>query len=193
MSGCVNFTSNRMLPILSGVDPPDIRRTQQTLQLADKAQERKDHLVHKSFFQTHHRHRLTSRKPWRDQALLLLSQANGLPPKLCSRIRNIESYQQEASYTRLRRFIHSPTTNPPGADLPRELWVKLNRIRSGARIFNASKHRFGWSSSGLCECGREQQTADHLMSCPDMPEVDELEIACVGPAAVEWLKALPPI
>ncbi len=61
-----------------------------------------------------------------------------------------------------RELIDDPTTEVEGADLPRKLWSRLNRIRTGHGCCAYMMHKWGLASSPLCECG-EPQTIDHIV------------------------------
>ncbi|KAJ8396816.1 hypothetical protein AAFF_G00014150 [Aldrovandia affinis] len=62
---------------------------------------------------------------------------------------------------------HDVGPPPIGVDLPRLAWVRLNRLRTGVGRFCSSMHRWGLASCAACECGAEEQTADHvILDCP---------------------------
>ena len=65
---------------------------------------------------------------------------------------------------RLRKYITSPSRSSPGLDLPRQAWVKLNRLRTGVGRLNADMFRGGLSKSPACDCGAYQQTANHIIT-----------------------------
>ena len=51
--------------------------------------------------------------------------------------------------------------------LTRSAWVRLNRLRTGTGRFRSNMHRWGLAPSAACECGAEEQNADHLITkCP---------------------------
>ncbi|XP_063371801.1 uncharacterized protein LOC134660031 [Cydia amplana] len=60
-----------------------------------------------------------------------------------------------------------PTIMYKGTDLPRKLWCRLNRLRTGHGRCNFFRHKWGWSDSALCDCGIEDQTMEHIIQrCP---------------------------
>ena len=77
------------------------------------------------------------------------------------------SMEWQENSSRLHGYISEVSTSPPGVRLPRSAWVKLNRLRTGIGLFCSIKYKWGMASSSACECGAEEQTADHVItSCP---------------------------
>ena len=69
--------------------------------------------------------------------------------------------------SRLHQFITGISPSPPGMNLSRSTWVKLNRLRTGVGLFRSTMYKWGMASTGACECGAEEQTVDHLITtCP---------------------------
>ena len=74
-------------------------------------------------------------------------------------------YCENAS--RLRGFVPETGARPVGMGLPRAVWVKLNRLRTGVGRFHSSMHKWGLAPSSNCEGGASEQTADHVLTvCP---------------------------
>ena len=74
-------------------------------------------------------------------------------------------YCENAS--RLRVFVPGTDARPVGMNLPRAIWVKLNRLRIGVGQFHSSMHRWSLAPSPNCECGAFEHTADHVLTaCP---------------------------
>ena len=42
-------------------------------------------------------------------------------------------------------------------------WDWLNHLRTGVPHFHSSMHKWGMAPSAICECGVEDQTADHII------------------------------
>ena len=84
------------------------------------------------------------------------------------------SAERQLSTSRLREYIISPSKSCPGSDLPRQAWVKLNRLCTGVRRFNADMWRWGLSKSPACDCGADQQIA--ITSSPSASSVIHLMV-----------------
>ena len=77
------------------------------------------------------------------------------------------SMEWEVNTSRLHAFVPDVGFPPPGVDLPRLAWVRLNRLRTGVGRFRSSMHKWGLAPSAACECGAEEQTTDHIiLECP---------------------------
>ena len=75
------------------------------------------------------------------------------------------SLEWQPSTSRLREYITSPSRSSQGSDLPRQAWVKLNRLRTGVGRVNADMWR--WGPAYPRGCGADQQTVNHIiMECP---------------------------
>ena len=48
--------------------------------------------------------------------------------------------------------------------LPRTSWVRLNRLRTGAKRFHSPMYKWGLGQSTNRECGATEQTADLVIS-----------------------------
>ena len=104
-----------------------------------------------------------SRRPFARSGKDLLSTA--LPNKTKAHwIAKMWSVDWQPSTSRLREYIVSPSKCCPGSDLPRQAWVKLNRLRTEVGRFNADMWRWGLSKSPACDCGADQQTANHIIT-----------------------------
>ena len=74
-------------------------------------------------------------------------------------------WQESAS--RLYGFIADVGSLPSGMHFPRPAWVRLDRLRTGVGLFRSTLRKWGMAPSPACECGADEQTADHLIiSCP---------------------------
>ena len=52
---------------------------------------------------------------------------------------------------------------PPGADLPRKQWVKLNRLRCGTARVGDTLKLWGAQESATCACGHTTQSVQHVV------------------------------
>jgi len=73
--------------------------------------------------------------------------------------------------------------------LPREAWVRLNRLRTGVRRFRSCLHKWGMASSAACECGAEEQTVEHVvLQCPIHRSPHGLHgLTVLDDETIEWL------
>ena len=63
-------------------------------------------------------------------------------------------------------IFHEVDALPRGIELPRPAWVQPNHLRTAVSLFQSSMHKWGMPSTASCECGAEEQTADHtITSC----------------------------
>jgi len=92
--------------------------------------------------------------------------------------------------SRLHTFIPSHCPLPSGMTLHRLSWVKLNRLRTGVRLFRSTVHKWGLVPSANCRCGAEEQMADHILaSCPlYQPPNGTLRLATLDDDTVDWLQ-----
>jgi len=52
---------------------------------------------------------------------------------------------------------------PSDSELPRNLWVALNRLRNGVGRFGTYLYRWGMPDTPKCTCGAEEQSANHII------------------------------
>ena len=48
--------------------------------------------------------------------------------------------------------------------LPRQAWVKLNRLRTGVGLFPATINKLGMASTPICEYGAKEKYANHIIA-----------------------------
>ena len=166
VSGCLKTTPTFYLPVVSGIIPPDIRRSTITLKLFNKANSDPAHMLHNACTRgSTIKPRLTSRTPFSKQCVLVNSSDNTDNPRTWpmdtwnSRWANLS--------TPLHRYISSPSTNPIGHDLHIHCWVRLNRMRTGYGRLGQQMVRMGLATDPSCSCGCAVQTAHHaIYDCP---------------------------
>ena len=155
-------TPTYLQPVLCGIEPADIRRNKNCINLYKRAADA-SHILHNLLHnpapavQLKLRNLLTSCV----QAL-----ANGIDDTTspeswaqslwCSRWNNVNH--------RLQNFISVPTPKLPGHGLRRKNWVLLNRIRSGHGCYACFMHKTGARDNPYCNCGNVQ-TPEHVLSC----------------------------
>ena len=125
-----------------------------------------DHLLYHTITREETQPILKLRRPFATSGKGLLSTT--LPNETKAHwIARMWSVEWQPSTSSLHEYITSPSRCCPGSDLPREAWVKLNRLRTGGGRFIADMWRWGLSKSPACDCGADQQTANHIITeCP---------------------------
>ena len=91
--------------------------------------------------------------------------------------------------SRLHSFFDDVDALPPGMGLTRPAWVQLNRFRTGVGLFRSSMYKWGRDSTASCECGAEEQTADHILtSCPIYRHTNGIRgLLTVNESLARWL------
>ena len=168
VTGCLRPTPTDHLPILSGIQPAELRRLELTLSLAHRGSLDPDHTLYGllSGFSDARQERLRSRRPFVPAAQNLLET---LPDLACAL--QWTNHKWNAEYcenaSRLHVFVPRTGARPVGMGSSRATWVKLNRLRTGIGQFYSSKHRSGLAFSPNCECSFTEQTANHVLTaCP---------------------------
>ena len=171
VTGCLRPTPTDHLPILSGIQPAELRRMGATLSLAYRGSLDPHHILYGllSGSSDTRQVRLRSRRPFVPAARNLLDNLARLGIR-ASKWTN-HKWKTETEYcenaSRLRAFVPGTGARPVGMSLPRAAWVKLNRLRTVVERFHSSMHKWGLAPSPNCECGASKQTADHVLTgCP---------------------------
>ena len=166
---CLRPTPTDHLPVLSGIQPGELRRMGATLSLAHRGSLDPDHILYGLLSGSSDtvQLRLRSRRPFVPAGQNLLSNL----ARLGIRASEWTNHKWNAEYcenaSRLRAFVPETSARPVRLGLPRAAWVKLNRLRTGVGRFHSSMHKWGLVSSPNCECDASEQTADHVLTaCP---------------------------
>ena len=164
---CLRPTPTDHLPVLSGIQPAELRRMGVTLSLAHRGSLDPDHIWYGLLSSDTRQVRLRSRRPFVPAARDLLDNL----ARLGFRASEWKNHKWKMEYcknaSRLRAFVPRTGARPVGMGLPRAAWVKLNRLRTGVGRFHSSMHKWGLASLPNCECGAFEQTADHVLTaCP---------------------------
>ena len=169
VTGYLRPTPTDHLPVLSGIQPAELRRMGATLSLAYRGSLDPDHILYGllSGSSDTRQVRLRSRRPFVPTVRNLLDNL----ARLGIRASEWTNHKWKTEYcenaSRLRAFVPGTGARPVGIGLPQAAWVKLNRLRIGVGRFHSSMHKWGLAPSPNCECGASEQTGDHVLTaCP---------------------------
>ena len=169
VTGCLRPTLKDHLPVLSGIQPAELRRMGVTLSLAYHGTLDPDHILYGllSGSSDTHQVRLRSRCPFVPAAGNLLDNLARLGICASEWTNHKWSVEYCENASRLHAFVPQTGARCVGMGLPQAAWVKLNCLQTGVRRFHSSMHKWGLASSLNCECGASKQTEDHvLIACP---------------------------
>ena len=160
VTGCLRPTPADHLPVLSGIQPAELRRMGATLSLAYRGSLEGDHILYGllSGSSDTRQVRLRSRRPFVPAARNCLDNlaSLGIRASEWTNHKWKTEYCENASF-----FCAWDRCQPVGMRLPRAAWVRLNRLRTGVGRFHLSMYRWGLALSSNCDCGTSEQTADH--------------------------------
>ena len=169
VTGCLRPTPTNQLPVLSGIQPAELRRMRATLSLAHRGSLDHDHILYGllSGSSDTRQVRLRSRRPFVPGARNLLDNLARLDIRASESINHKWKTDYCEGASRLRVFVPGTGARPVGMGLPRAAWVKRNRLRISVGRFHSSMHKWGLAPSPNCECGASAQTEDHVLTaCP---------------------------
>ena len=133
ITGCLRPTPTDHLPVLSGIQPAELRRMGATLSLAHCGSLDPDHILYGLLNGSSDTRqvRLRSRCPFVPGARNLLDNL----ARLGIRISEWTNHKWKTEYcenaSRLRAFVPGTGARPVGMGLPRAAWVKLNCLQTG--------------------------------------------------------------
>ena len=140
VTGCLRPTPTDHLPVLSGIQPAELRRLGATLSLAYRGSLDPDHILHGllSASLDTRQVRLRSRRPFVPGARNLLCNLT----RLGIRASEWTNHKWNAEYCenayKLRAFVPETSARPVEMGLPRADCVKLNCLRTGVGRFHSS-------------------------------------------------------
>ena len=166
VTGCLRPTPMDHLPVLSGIQPAELRRMGATLSLAYSGSLDPDHILYGllSGSSDTRQVRLRSRRPFVPAALNLLDNLARFYIRASEWTNHKRNAEDCENASRLRAFVPRTGAMPVGMGLRRVAWVKLNRLRTGVGRFHSSMHKWGLAPSPNCECGASEQTVDHVLT-----------------------------
>lgn len=182
ITGTVHSTPTPWIHVLSNIPPASITREQSAIRECIKFRNNPELPIHTDITSAPINQRLKSRKPF------WIFYRNHT---------NIEDFKSRwkswwnVSTVKNSALIHDPTIEVRGFNLPRKIWLRLNRIRTGHGCCAEQLNKWGLTDSPLCECG-EVQTMLHLTrDCSIHSFKGSLEeINDVSDDAINWLTNL---
>ena len=133
VTGCLRPTPTDHLPVLSGIQPAELRRMGATLSLAYRGSLDPYHILYGllSGSSDTRQVRLRSRRPFVPGARNLLDNLARLGIRASEWTNHKWKTEYCENVSRLRAFVPETGARPVGMGLPRAAWVKLNRLRTG--------------------------------------------------------------
>ena len=145
LTGCLRPTPTDHLPLLSGIQPAELRRIGATLSLAYCGSLDPDHILHGLLNGSSESRqvRLRSRGPFVPGVRNLLDNLARLGIRASEWTNHKWKMEYCENVSRLRACIPETGARPVGMGLPRAAWVKLNRLRTGVGRFHSSMDQWG--------------------------------------------------
>ena len=163
ITGCLRPTPLEDIYVLSGIAPPNIRRTDAETKLHKLTEERNPLLKYKP-----PKPRI-NRKTWLTHCVLSPEDPESV------RLARWQERTQRAAMEKL----------PRGSDLPRKQWCTLNWLRTRVCRTRDNLTRWKITDDACCPCGTNPQTLDHVITdCPVYPTDKEDVWQDVPPAEV---------
>ena len=181
--GCLKPTPTEYLSVLFGIPLAELRRKAATLSLASQSLE-PGHTLYKYFKRLMTKRRLKSRKPFVIEAQGLLVQNTNAP----TWIHNTWKDNWTKNITCLHSFVTDVEPLPSGHELSQLTWVWLNRLRTGIGRFGSLMHRWGLTTTAICDCGAERQTPEYLLyQCPIYSQARKDGLLILDDSTIDWL------
>ena len=133
VTGCLRPTPTDHLPILSSIQPAELRRMGATLSLAHRGFLNSDHILYGllSVSSDICQVRLRSRRPFVPAVQNLLNNLARLDIRTSEWTNHKWKTEYCENASMLRAFVPKTGARPVGMSLPRAAWVKLNRLQTG--------------------------------------------------------------
>ena len=165
VSGCLRLTPTDNLPVLSSIQPAELRPQEATLSLANRSSLDASHNPHGQLTESQaaSKERLKCRHPFVSVAQKLLHNLCELGIRAAQWTNLTWNIEYSKSMSALGVYIPRVSTRSIGMSLTRTAWAKFNRLRVGVGRFGSSMQKWGLASSAKCECGASEQTANHII------------------------------
>ena len=181
ISGAIKPTPTSMLPVISGIAPPTLRRDYQILKLHQKSLEPRSLVPHTE----------ADTAPARLNRECFATRAENLNrshPLHDNWLLDKWSQVWTQANTHLHQFIPIPSMKPPGFELGRHALVKLNRLRTGWALTGSFQNRIGALQSAACVCGEVQDVRHIIEDCPYLSPPNGLNgLIQLDDDTIEWL------
>ena len=145
VTGCLRPAPTDHLPVLSGIQPAELRRQGATLSLTNCSFLDPGHILHGQLTELHaaRKKRLKSKHPFAPAARKLLHNLSELGIRAVQWKNLTTNTGYSKSMTALGVYIPRVNTRPIGMSLTRTAWVKLNCLHTGVGRFGSSMHKCG--------------------------------------------------
>ena len=142
-TGGLRLTPIDNLPVLSDIQPAELRRQGATLSLANCSSLSPGHILHGQLIepQAASKERLNSRHPFASDARKLLRNLSELGIRAALWTNFTWGTEYSKNILMLGVYIPRVSTRPIGISLGRTTWVKLNRLRIGVGSLGSSLHK----------------------------------------------------
>ena len=137
VTGCLRPTPTDNLPVLSGIQPAELRRQGATLSLSNRSSLDPDHILHGQLTepQAASKERLKSRHPFVSAAPKLLRNLSELGIRAAQWTNLAWNTEYSKNMSALCVYIPKVSTRPVGMSLTRTACVKLNLLLTGVERF----------------------------------------------------------
>ena len=153
ISGTIKSTPLPWLPVLTNIPPPDLRRKMFLVRTIQTSMALNNSLLCQLISDPVEQ--CLVRKPPYIMAQELISSGYDVNGAWCDLWTSSNLDNGE--------LILEPFVKVPGFDLPREIWTKLNRIRTGHGRCNNTLHLWGSLDDPGCDCGFAIQDIRHIV------------------------------
>ena len=152
ITGVTRNTPLAWLPVLSNIVPPDLRRKSAFKSLILNANTTKNSLLYNIL---------------QDEPYQRLNSKETISTKL-SKLTNFDVLLEWKNnwlneHLVNNEFINNPCNKLNGFDLSRNVWIRLNRIRTNIGNCGYWLKKWNINESEECDCGAESQTISHLI------------------------------